>query len=137
MNNMRLPDSCDRTPGQDRLELPAPSPQLDIARGVDLMGSEEALADILDTVITSLMDAVPDIRNALKADDVPLANGLLHGIKGYSPIFCTDALTAQIAQVELISKTGSRAAVQPLFAKLAPRLEALLVEIQTYRALGK
>jgi len=137
MNDVRLPDSCDQTPGQDRLELPASSPQLDIARGLELMGSEEALAEILDTVITSLMQAVPDIRNALKADDVPLANSLLHGIKGYAPIFCTDALTAQVAQLELISKTGSSDAVQPLFAKLAPRLEALLAEIQTYRAQGK
>ena len=137
MNDMHLPDSCEQTPGQDRLELPSQTQQLDVARGVDLIGSEEALAEILDTVITSLIDAVPDIRSALQAHDLALVNSILHGIKGYAPIFCTDALAEQVAQVELISKSGSTDVVAPLLATLAPRLEALLCEIQTYRATGK
>ncbi len=120
MNDMRLPDSCEQTPGQDRLELPTQTPQLDIARGVDLMGSEEALAEILDTVSTSLIAVVPDIRNALEADDVALANHVLHDLKGYAPIFCADELAEQVAQVELISKTESSEVVTPLFARLAP-----------------
>ncbi len=114
-----------------------PTPQLDIERGVDLMGSEEALAEILDDANTSLMAAVPDTWNALRAGDLPLANNILHGIKGYAPIFCSDALIEQVAQVELISKTESSGVVTPLFARLAPRLEALLAEIQAYRAQGK
>lgn len=137
MNVTRLSDSSDQTPGQKMLELPARLPQLDVARGVDLMGSDQALAEILDTVNTSLITGIPDIWNALKADDVALANRLLHGIKGYAPIFCSDALINQVTQVELISKTESSAIVTPMFAELAPRLEALLIEIQTYVGQGK
>jgi len=101
------------------------------------MGSEEALVEILDAANTSLMTAVPDTWNALRAGNVALANSILHGIKGYAPIFCSDALIEQVAHAELISKTESSDVVTPLFARLAPRLEALMAEIQAYREQGK
>ncbi len=105
---------------------------LDVVRGVDLMGSDEALFEILETVNTSLRAAIPDIWSALEVDDVSQANHLLHCIRGYAPILCSDPLIDQIAQVELASKTESCAHVIALFSELAPRLDALLVEIQTY-----
>jgi phosphoglycerate kinase len=106
--------------------------QLDLERGVGMMGDEESLRAILATVDVSLASGIPDIWKALKIDDAKLVNRLLHGIKGYVPIFCTDTLVDQVTQVERISKTGSSAAITPLFTELAPRLEALLTEVRDY-----
>ena len=107
-------------------------PYLDIERGVGLMGSEDSLRKILETVDISLTASIPDIWQALETGDVKAANRLLHGIKGYVPIFCSDALVEQVTQVELQSKTAAAAFSKPLFDELVPKLEDLLLEIRTY-----
>ena len=109
-------------------------PGLDVARGLGMMGSESSLRNILTTVESSLSNSIPEIRQALEADDVKTDNRLLHGIKGYLPIFCTDDLINHVTQVELVSKTDSAAVLRPLFAALAPLLTSLLLEIRGYVA---
>jgi HPt (histidine-containing phosphotransfer) domain-containing protein len=110
----------------------APDQFLDVARGLGMMGSEEALRKILETVDTSLSDSLPEIWQALEVGDAPTANRLLHGIKGYAPIFCSDALVDQVAHVEGESKTKTAAEITVLFSELEPHLEALLLEIRAY-----
>ena len=117
--------------------VPADSAQessLDVARGVGMMGSEASLRKILQTVVDSMSSSLPAIQTALVQGDAALANRLLHGIKGYIPIFCTDSLVAQVTQVEGVSKTATAAEIAPLFAELAPRLSLLLTEVKTYVA---
>ena len=109
-------------------------PSLDVEKGIGMMGSQEALCNILETVDANLTESIPDIWKALAADDVKFANRLLHGVKGYAPIFCSDALIEHVTQVEGVSKTSTAAVLTPLFAELAPRLEGLLLEIRTYIA---
>lgn len=99
-----------------------------------MMGSEASLRKILVSVAGSLASSLPDIEAALERGDVAAANRLLHAIKGYVPIFGTEALVAQVVQVEQLSKTEGVAVVQPAFAALAPKFEALLREIRTYVA---
>lgn len=110
--------------------------QLDPARGTDMMGSEASLLKILKTVETSLVSSLPEIEQALAQDDVKTVNRLLHSIKGYAPIFCTEALAAHVAQVEGVSKTETAAALRPLVAALLPQLALLLTEIRAYSAQG-
>ncbi len=112
----------------------ASAPDLDIARGVEMMGSETSLRKILKTVVDSLTTNLPAIEAALAQGDVALASRLLHGIKGYVPIFCTDSLIAQVAHLEGLSKTATAAEMAPLYATLAPRLAALLTEVKTFVA---
>ena len=109
-------------------------PSLDVARGVGMMGSEAALRKILKTVLDSMSGNLPEIAAALANDDVASANQLLHSLKGYVPIFATDALIEHVTQVEKVSKTESSAVVAPLYADLAPRLEGLLAEVRIYLA---
>jgi HPt (histidine-containing phosphotransfer) domain-containing protein len=103
-------------------------------KGVGMMGSDASLRKIMVSVEASLVSGIPQIQSALLADDVAAANRLLHAIKGYVPIFCSDALVAHVVQVEQLSKTESAAVVAPAFAALAPEFEALLMEIRTYIA---
>ena len=107
-------------------------PSLDIDRGIGMMGSEASLRKILKTVVDSMAGDLPKINAALTAGDVVTANRLLHAIKGYVPIFATDALVEQVTQIELSSKTEPVAVVAPLYADLAPRLEGLLGEIRSF-----
>jgi len=122
------------------LAAPAAAPvaasDFDAQRGVDMMGSEDTLRKILQSVVDSLSANLPAINAALASGDVATANGLLHGIKGYVPIFCSDALIEQVTHTESVSKKGSAAEVAPLYAQLAPKLEALLIEVKIYIAQG-
>lgn len=107
---------------------------LDVPRGVSMMGSEASLRKILDTVQDSMAGNLPEIAAALDQGDVTVANRLLHAIKGYLPIFASDALVERVSEVEKISKTEPAATVAPLYAELAPRLASLLGEIRVFLA---
>lgn len=107
---------------------------LDVARGVSMMGSEASLRKILKTVQDSMAGNLPEIAAALAKGDVVGANRLLHAIKGYVPIFASDALVAQVTELEKISKTEPVTTVVPLYAALAPRMDALLGEIRHFLA---
>ena len=111
---------------------PAHVSDLDLACGLEMMGSEDSLRRILQTVVESLDSGLPAIEVALAQGDVAQANSLLHGIKGYAPIFCSGSLVAELTHVEGLSKTGTAAEVAPLYAKLAPRMAALLTEVKTF-----
>ncbi len=116
------------------VEMAPVAPDLDIARGVAMMGSEASLGKILKTVASSMADSLPVMAAALSAGDVATANGLLHAIKGYVPIFAVDALVEQVTHVEKLGKTESLDVMAPLFADLLPRLEKLLEEIRFFLA---
>jgi HPt (histidine-containing phosphotransfer) domain-containing protein len=110
----------------------APASDLDIARGVEMMGSEDSLRKILQTVVDSMSSSLPAIEAGLAQGDMAQVNNLLHGIKGYVPIFCTDSLVAEVTHIEGVSKTATAADVAPLFVALAPRLASLLTEIKAF-----
>jgi HPt (histidine-containing phosphotransfer) domain-containing protein len=78
---------------------------------------------------------LPQIRQALAVGDARAANPLLHSLKGCMPIFCTPALCVQLAEVELMSKTGDGAEVGEAFAELSPKLDHLQNEIAQYLAI--
>ena len=101
-----------------------------------MMGSETALRKILATVMTSLAADLPAIEAALQTGDVTTANRMLHAIKGYMPIFGSDALIEQVVAVEKLSKTESAAVVLASYAQLGPELHGLLAEIQQYLNAG-
>jgi HPt (histidine-containing phosphotransfer) domain-containing protein len=107
---------------------------LDVPRGVSMMGSEASLRKILQTVQSSMVGNLSEIAAALASGDVPAANRLLHAIKGYVPIFASDALVAQVTHVEKLSKTEPVDTLAPLYAELAPRLQGLLTDIHTFLA---
>jgi len=111
--------------------------RLDVARGAGMMGSEAALCNILATVLNSLSTDVLTIDAALQAGDVLTANRLLHAIKGYIPIFGSDALIEQVVGVEKLSKTEPVEVVQVSYLQLGPELHSLLAEIRIFLGSGQ
>lgn len=105
---------------------------LDVDRALEQIGEVAALHEMLDMLQSSLDRDLPQIRALLSEGDVKSANRLLHALKGFIPIFCTDALCEHVASVELISKTGSAAEVAQAFAPLEPKLQKLQAEIDAH-----
>lgn len=120
---------------------PSPSPSLPQAPderffepsvGIEAMGSDESFRLILETMLESLAANLPEIHQALAKGDVPTANSILHAIKGYVPLMCTDRLVEMVTHIEGVSKTAGSEQVIPLYATLEPILQQLLIEIQAY-----
>jgi HPt (histidine-containing phosphotransfer) domain-containing protein len=105
---------------------------LDPARALEQIGDATALHEMLDMLQSTLDRDVDQIERDLAAQDVKAANRLLHAIKGFIPIFCVDALCEHVAQVEMLSKTGSADAVGAAYALLRPKLLQLQSEIDAY-----
>ena len=110
--------------------LDGQAPQyLDIDKALEQIGDVPALHDMLDMLQTSLTRDIPEIERFLSADQVPQANRVLHALKGFIPIFCTDDLSSHVAAVEVLSKIGTAQEVSAAYRLLRPKLEKLQIEI--------
>ncbi|MEO7105766.1 MAG: Hpt domain-containing protein [Rhodoferax sp.] len=108
--------------------------QLDIARGLEQIGSEAALRNMLPMLQEMLERDLPLIQQRLAVQDVRGANSLLHSLKGCLPIFCAPALCDHLAQVEQMSKTCVSPEVDVAYANLSPKLQELRREVVQYLA---
>ena len=106
--------------------------QLDAERGISMMGSPQALKMVLNTALISLAEDVPAIGRELAAGDVSAAGRRLHGIKGYLPIFGSDALLADVLRLEQLSKSQPAEVLAAAYAAIGPALQRLLGDIQAY-----
>lgn len=105
---------------------------LDVDHALEQIGDVAALHEMLDMLQASLDRDLPQIRQLLSQGDVKAANRLLHALKGFIPIFCTEALCEHVVAVELVSKTGSAAEVAQAYAPLEPKLQQLQAEIDAH-----
>lgn len=103
---------------------------LSIERAMEYVGDMAGVQALLGTLEQSLAADLPDIRSLLASGDLPGANRLLHQIKGFAPVFCTDALVADVVRVESLSKGSDLAQVREAYALLGPQLDQLLLEVQ-------
>ena len=110
-------------------------PCLDVERGIAAMGSASALRLVLQVAYTSLQQDLPVIAQALAAGDVQSAGERLHGIKGYLPLFASEALAHGILLLERRCSTEPADTLIAEFRELRPSLAQLLSQISSYLAL--
>ena len=110
-------------------------PCLDVERGIAAMGSPSALRLVLQVAYTSLQQDPPVIAQALAAGDVQPAGERLHGIKGYLPLFASEALAHGILLLERRCSTEPADTLIAEFRELRPSLAQLLSQISSYLAL--
>jgi len=103
---------------------------LSIDRAMEYVGDMDGVLTLLGTLQQSLQDDLPKIQTLLDAGDLPGANRVLHQFKGFAPVFCVDALVAEVIRVEGLSKGSDLQAVREAYTRLAPQLTRLLVEVQ-------
>ena len=104
---------------------------LSVERAMEYVGDMQGVLSLLGTLQQSLQDDLPQIQARLDDGDVQGANRLLHQLKGFAPVFCVDALVAEVVHVEGLSKGTDAPAVRSAYALLAPKLQQLLAEVQT------
>ena len=110
-------------------------PCLDVERGIAAMGSPSALRLVLQVAYTSLQQDPPVIAQALAAGDVQPAGERLHGIKGYLPLFASEALAHGMLLLERRCSTEPADTLIAEFGELRPALAQLLSQISSYLAL--
>ena len=118
-----------------RSNLAPQEPRLDVERGIAAMGSPAALRLVLQAAYTSLQQDLPVIAQTLAAGDVSPAGERLHGIKGYLPLFASEALAHRILLLERGCSTEPADTLIAEFGDLRPALAQLLSEISSYLAL--
>jgi HPt (histidine-containing phosphotransfer) domain-containing protein len=105
-------------------------PCLSIDRALEYAGDMQGVLTLLGSLLQSLRIDLPLLQDRLDASDLSGANRLLHQIKGFAPVFCVDALVAEVVRLEALSKGTDLAAVREAYAQLAPQLQQLLAEVQ-------
>jgi HPt (histidine-containing phosphotransfer) domain-containing protein len=105
---------------------------LDINLALEQIGDVQAMQGMLSMLEESLARDVPRISQLLHEGDVRTANRVLHGLKGFIPIFCIEALCTHVARVEEFSKTAGAAEVSAAYDALVPHLEQLQSEVVEY-----
>ncbi len=110
-------------------------PCLDVERGIAAMGSPSALRLVLQVAYNSLQQELPAIAQALAAGDVQPAGERLHGIKGYLPLFASEALAHGMLLLERRCSTEPAGTLTAEFGELRPALAQLLSQISSYLAL--
>jgi HPt (histidine-containing phosphotransfer) domain-containing protein len=105
---------------------------LDVNLALEQIGDAQAMQGMLSMLEESLARDVPRIAQLLEDNDARAANRVLHGLKGFIPIFCVDSLCKHVAKVEEISKTADAVSVSQVYADLMPELEQLQAEVVAY-----
>lgn len=105
---------------------------LDVALALEQIGDAQAMQGMLAMLEESLARDVPRIAQLLEANEVHSANRLLHGLKGFIPIFCVDSLCKHVTKVEELSKHADAVSVSQVYADLMPELELLQSEVVAY-----
>ena len=108
----------------------------DTAQALAMFGSVQSFRKILEMALDSLNTDLIKIEAALEVGDLKAASHLLHGIKGFAPIFCRDALCARVAELERSCKTDVVEQVLPNYAQLAPMLSKWRDEMAHYLTHG-
>lgn len=112
----------------------APYTCLSIDRALEYVADLQGVHSLLVTLEQSLQEDLPHLQAQLDAGHLPAVQRALHQIKGFAPVFCPDALVAEVVRVEGLSKSADLQAVRAAYAHLRPQLERLLAEVQAHLA---
>jgi len=107
---------------------------LDLERAREMLHNEEDVRYMLGMLESTLGSEIRQLGSLLEAGNVKGANAILHPLKGFLPMFCVDALSREVIEIEKLSKSATADEVRPLYARLRPRLEQLDAEVKAWLA---
>jgi len=108
---------------------------LNLSGALDFLGDTHAVRDLLGPLAQSLDKDIADLGRLIKQSDVNAVAALLHSLKGFIPIFCFPAFSAQLTHVEkaLRGPGDVKALLAQAGALLLP-LQRLVQEAKVYLA---
>ena len=104
------------------------TPILDFERLLAYVGDEPSARQLLGVLEGSLSQDLPRLQAFIDAGDLAAAQGLLHQLKGFVPVFCGPDMVGRVTALEALSKGTDLDAVHQVHQQLAPELEQLLRE---------
>jgi len=105
---------------------------LDTHLALEQIGDTDAMNGMLVMLQESLTRDIPLVAQLLGNGQITEANRVLHGLKGFVPIFCAEALCAHVVRVEAESKNSQSTTIGAAYAALKPELEVLLAEVNAH-----
>lgn len=109
---------------------------LSMAKAIQYVGDATSAAQLLTTLQSTLASETHEIAQAIEAKDFETLKKNFHQIKGFAPVFCHDALLAQITSTEALCKTINNAQMQSealnASSNLLVSLNGLLAEVTAH-----
>ena len=97
-------------------------------------GDEETLRDIAATFVEEGAQLALDLRYAAFQHDLGFVARICHTIKGNARDFEDEALARQAADLEILARMPSAAAVEQRFAEVETALELLISRVKAFLA---
>lgn len=105
-------------------------PLFDRQRALAFLKTEDTVDEVLRMAIPALRDDVRRIKKAIDNGQTAQAVSLLLELKGFIPMFCSDAFTDRLNEVYQLSKSATAAELQRLYSDFMPLLVRLREEIE-------
>ena len=106
---------------------------LSMEKAIGFLGDASSAYQLLGTLNTTLLTDEPIIANAIQNRNFEVLQKIWHQLKGFAPVFCQDALVAEITRTEGLCKQMTshqeQAAALAASALLQASLQALQLEV--------
>lgn len=96
---------------------------LDLQHLRAMLRSDADVRHVLSVIESSLQEQISEIDRHIGNDDVQAAHSMLHQFKGLLPVFCSDSMAKQLADITEISRTATAKELKAHYAQLRPKLE--------------
>lgn len=107
---------------------------LSMAKAIQYLGDAASAQQLLATLEHTLEIEVPQISSALESKNFEMLQKILHQLKGFAPVFCSDRLVSDITHTESLCKHIDTLALQATAlgasTQLLTDLKSLLLEVK-------
>ena len=103
---------------------------LSMEKAIGYLGDANSAHHLLGTLNTTLLTDDPVIANAIQNRNFEVLQKIWHQLKGFAPVFCQDALVAEITRTEGLCKQRTSHQEQAAALAASELLQANLQALQ-------
>ena len=103
---------------------------LSIEKAIGYLGDASSAHQLLGALNSTLLTDDPVIANAIQSRDFEVLQKIWHQLKGFAPVFCQDALVAEITRTEGLCKQMTSHQEQSAALSASELLQANLQALQ-------
>ena len=103
---------------------------LSVEKAIAYLGDAKSAHQLLGTLNSTLLADDPLIANAIQTRNFEVLQKIWHQLKGFAPVFCQDALVAEITHTEVLCKQISTVQEQAAALSASEFLQASLKVLQ-------